>query len=52
MLLDVLAKIRWFGGYTSFLSCSAAELHWAEIIQVVSHQYGEILTDEQVNAID
>ena len=52
MLLDVLSKIRWFGGYTFFLSGSAAELHWAEIIQVVSHQYGEILTDEQVNTMD
>ena len=52
MLLDVLSKIRWFGGYTFFLSGSAAELHWAEIIQIVSHQYGEILTDEQVNTMD
>ena len=52
MLLDVLAKIRQFGVYTFFLSCSAAEFHWTEIIQVVACQYGEILTDEQVNAMD
>ena len=52
MLLDVLAKIRQFGVYTLFLSCSAAEFHWTEIIQVVACQYGEILTDEQVNAMD
>ena len=52
MLLDVLAKIRQFGVYTLFLSCSAAEFHWTEIIQVVARQYGEILTDEQVNAMD
>ena len=52
MLLDVLAKIRQFRVYTFFLSCSAAEFHWTEIIQVVARQYGEILTDEQVNAMD
>ena len=52
MLLDVLAKIRQFGVYTFFLSCSAAEFHWTEIIQVVARQYGEILTDEQVNAMN
>ena len=52
MLLNVLAKIRQFGVYTFFLSCSAAEFHWTEIIQVVACQYGEILTDEQVNAMD
>ena len=52
MLLDVLAKIRQFGVYNFFLSYSAAEFHWTEIIQVVARQYGEILTDEQVNAMD
>ena len=52
MLLDVLVKIRQFGVYTFFLSCSAAEFHWIEIIQVVACQYGEILTDEQINAMD
>ena len=52
MLLDVLAKIRQFGVYTFFFSCSAAEFQWTEIIQVVPRQYGEIQTDEQVNAMD
>ena len=52
MMLDVLAKIRQFGVYTFFVTCSAAEFHWTEIIQVVACQYGEILTDEQVNAMD
>ena len=37
MLLDVLAKIRQFGVYTFFLTCSAAEIHWTEIIQVVAN---------------
>ena len=52
MLLDALAKIRQFGVYTFFLNCSAGEFHWTEIIQVVDRQYGEMLTDEQVNAVD
>ena len=52
MLLDVLAKIRQFGVYTFFLTCSAAEFHWTEIIQILARQYGENLTDEQVNEMD
>ena len=47
--INVLAKIRQFGPPTFFLTCSAAEFHWTEIIQVVARQYGETLTDEQVN---
>ena len=35
-----------------FLTCCAAEFLWTEIIQVVAHQYGQTLTDEQVNAKD
>ena len=38
MLLDVLAKIRQLGVYTFFLSSSAVEFHWTEIIQVVACQ--------------
>ena len=52
MLLEVLAKIRQFGVYTFFLTCSAAELHWAEIIQIVARHYGETLIDEKVNLMD
>ena len=52
MLLDILAKIRQFGVCTFFLTCFAAEFHWTEIIRVVAHQYGQTLTDEQVNAMD
>ena len=52
VLLDVLAKIMQFGVYTFFLSCSAAEFCWTEIIQVNARQYGEVLTDEQVNVMD
>ena len=52
MLLDALAKIRQFVVYTFFLTCSAAEFHRTEIFQVVARQYGEMLTDEQVNVMD
>ena len=52
MLLDVIAKIRQFIGYTFFLTCSAAGFYWTEIVQDVACQYGETLTDEQVNAMN
>ena len=41
MLLDVLAEIRQFGLYAFFLTCSADEFHWTEIIHVVTCQYGQ-----------
>ena len=52
MPLDVLVKIGQFGVYTFFLTCSAAEFHWTEIIQVVARQYGQTLTDKQVIPMD
>ena len=52
MLLEVLMKIRQFGVYTFFLTDPAAEFQWAKIIQIVACQYGETLTDEEVNPID
>ena len=35
-----------------FFSCSAAKFHWTETIQVFGCQYGQTLTDEQINAMD
>ena len=52
ILLDILAKTRQFGVCTFFLTCSATECLWTEIIQVVARQYGQTLTDEQVHAMD
>ena len=52
MLLDVITKSRQFGVYTFFLSCSVAEFHWSDIIEIVACQYGETLSDEQVQAMD
>ena len=45
MLLNVLANIK-LGSYI------LAEFNLTEIIQAVAGQYGELLTDEQVNAMD
>ena len=52
MLLDVVAKTRQFGVCTFFLSCSAAEFHWTEVIQVVAAQYGQTIIAKQINAVD
>lgn len=41
MQQDMLAKIRHFGSYTFFLSGSAADFHWPELIQIIAKQYGE-----------
>ncbi|XP_066911966.1 uncharacterized protein [Clytia hemisphaerica] len=49
MMLDVLAKCRVFGPSTYFLTWSAALFKWTSIIKVVATQYGENLTDEEVN---
>ena len=40
MLLDVFVKTRQFGICTLFLTCSAAESQWTEIVQVGARQYG------------
>ena len=48
MLLDVLAKVRQFGTPTFFLTWSAAEFKWPEVIQVVARRYGETLTVEDI----
>ena len=52
MMLDILAKVRQYGCYTFFLTFSAGEFHWPEIIQIVACQYGTTLTVEEVNEMD
>ncbi|XP_066926766.1 uncharacterized protein [Clytia hemisphaerica] len=52
MMLDVLAKCRVFGPSTYFLTWTAALFKWTNIIKVVATQYGENLTDEDVNNMD
>ena len=46
---DVLAMIRQLGIPTWFLTLSAAEMKWPEVIQIIARQYGEILSDEAVS---
>lgn len=41
MQQDMLATIRHFKPYTFFLSGSAADFHWPELIQIIAKQYGE-----------
>ncbi|XP_077978182.1 uncharacterized protein LOC144433703 [Glandiceps talaboti] len=48
MQQDMIAKIRQFGPYTFFLSGSAADFHWPELMQVIATQYGEQYTLDDV----
>ena len=52
MQFDMLAKLRQLGPYTFFLTGSAAEFHWTEVIQVVGRQYGTLLSEEDVLQMD
>ncbi|XP_066926640.1 uncharacterized protein [Clytia hemisphaerica] len=52
MMLDVLAKCRVYGPSTYFLTWTAALFKWTNIIKVVATQYGENLSDEDVNRMD
>ena len=52
MQFDMLAKLRQLGPYTFFLTGSAAEFHWTEVIKVVARQYGTILSEEEVLKMD
>ena len=48
---EMLAMIRQLGTPTWFLTLSAADLKWPDIIQTVARQYGIAYTDEQVVAL-
>ena len=52
MSLDILAKCRQFGKPTFFITGSCAEFQWTELIKIVAKQYGEILTDKQIESMD
>ena len=47
-LYDVLAMLRMLGIPTWFLTLSAADLHWPEMIQAVAVQFGKKLTQNDV----
>ena len=47
-LYDVLAMLCMLGIPTRFLTLSAADLHWPEMIQAVAVQFGKIFTQKDV----
>ena len=48
MFYDALGMIRHLGVATFFLTLSAADLRWPEVIQAIAAQYGQTLTTTQV----
>lgn len=49
VMYDVLAMIRQLGLPTWFLTLSAADMQWPDVIQTIAGQYGTSLTEETVN---
>ena len=47
-LYDVLAMLQMLSIPTWFLTLSAADLHWPEMIQAVAVQFGKKLTQKDV----
>ena len=50
-LYDVLGMIRQLGIPTWFLTLSAADMQWPDVIQTIARQYGTKLNDEDVKTI-
>ena len=48
---EVLAMIRQLGIPTFFLTLSAADMQWPDVIQTIARQYGVTFTDEAVAAL-
>ena len=51
MFDEVLAMIRTLGIPTWFLTLSAADMKWPEVIQSIAQQYGTIYTEDEVLAL-
>ena len=51
MFYEVLAMIRTVGIPTWFLTLSAADMKWPEVIQSIARQYGTIYTEGKVSAL-
>ena len=47
-MYDVLGIIRQLGIPIWFLTLSAADMQWPEVIQTITRQYGTILSDDDV----
>ena len=48
---DLLAMIRQLGTPTWFLTLSAADMKWPDVIQTIAKQYGTIYTNEEVESL-
>ncbi|CAB4019984.1 myosin heavy fast skeletal muscle, partial [Paramuricea clavata] len=48
VLLDLLAMVRQLGMPTWFLTLSAADMQWPEVIQSIARQYGKVMTADDV----
>ena len=51
IMYDVLGMIRQLGLPTWFLTLSAADMQWPDVIQTIARQYGTILTEDSVKSI-
>ena len=51
VMYDVLAMIRQLGLPTWFITLSAADMQWPDVLQTIARQYGTNLTDEQVHSM-
>ena len=51
MFYELLAMIRTLGIPTWFLTLSAADMKWPEVIQAIARQYGTIYTEDEVLAL-
>ena len=54
MLHDVLAKVRYYGVYTFFMTWSAAQFHWKHLIKFVGRVTipRKSYTDDEIEAMD
>ena len=51
LFYDILGMIRQLGPCTWFITLSAADLKWPDLIQIIAKQQGQQLTDEDVLAL-
>ena len=51
MQLDILAKIRFYGRPTFFMTWSANQFQWNDIIKAVAAHFGVRLTDAEIDAM-
>ena len=50
-MFETLSMVRSCGVPTFFLTLSAAEYHWPEMIQAIGSQYGENISEEEVKTM-